>query len=197
MHKVGVTGGIGSGKSVVSHRFAELGAYVFDADVEAKKLIQTNATIKKDLAEEFGNEILDADGSMNLKKLAQHAFASDEAQAVLNAIVHPFVFEEIESRFTRVEQGRKTPLFVVDAALIYESGLDQHLDYVILVTAQYGVRMQRALQRGSLTREEIQQRMNLQFPEETKISMADFVINNNGTEDQLIQQIDSIYRELI
>ena len=87
-------------------------------------------------------------------------------------------------------------LFVVDAALIYESGLDQHLDYVIVVSAQYGARMNRALQRGTLKREDIQQRMDLQLPEESKVQMADFVIDNNGDQKHLSNQVDEIFQEI-
>ena len=85
---------------------------------------------------------------------------------------------------------------MVDAALIYESGLDQHLDYVIVVSVQYGTRMNRALQRGILTREDIQRRINLQLPEESKVQMADFVIDNNGDQEHLSKQVDEIYQEI-
>ena len=91
----------------------------------------------------------------------------------------------------------KYSMFVVDAALIYESGLDQHLDYVIIVTAQYRHRLQHALERGNLSREEVIRRMELQLPEESKVSMADSVINNNGTLQDLKRQVDEIYKELI
>jgi dephospho-CoA kinase len=87
-------------------------------------------------------------------------------------------------------------LFVVDAALIYESGLDQHLDYVIVVSVQYGQRMQRALKRGKLKRGQIQKRMDLQLPEEAKSKMADFIIDNNGSEEDLIKQVGDIYSRI-
>ncbi len=197
MLKVGVTGGIGTGKSVASNRMAQLGAFVFDADTEAKEILRTNKNVQTDLIEEFGTDILNPDGTINEKKLAVTAFANEENQAVLNAIIHPYVFEAIDKKFDELEKQSKTSVFIVDAALIYESGLDQRIDYVIVVTAHYGVRMQRTIQRGRLDRREIQKRMDLQLPEESKIGMSDYVIDNNGTEEDLIKQVDDIYKALI
>lgn len=161
MLKVGVTGGIGTGKSMASRRMAQLGAYVFDADAEAKGILRADKNVQKDLIEEFGTDILNPDGTINEKKLAVTGFANEENQAVLNAIIHPYVFEAIDKKFDELERQNKAPVFIVDAALIYESGLDQHLDYVIVVTAHFALRMQRAIQRGRLDRREIQKRMDL------------------------------------
>ncbi len=196
MLKVGVTGGIGSGKSAASIRMEELGAYRFDADKEAKEILSGNEQVQQDLIEEFSTDILNPDGTVNSKKLARVAFANEENQAVLNAIIHPHVFESIDARYDEVSKKAEAALFVVDAALIYESGLDQHLDYVIVVTVQYGQRMQRVLQRGKLTRDQIQKRMDLQLPEEAKAKMADFIIDNNGSEEDLIRQVDEIYSQI-
>ncbi|MFQ6607859.1 MAG: dephospho-CoA kinase [Fidelibacterota bacterium] len=196
MLKVGVTGGIGSGKSVASIRLEELGAYRFDADKEAKEILRNNEQVQKDLIEEFSSDILSPDRTINPEKLARVAFANEENQAVLNAIIHPHVFDSIDNRYEEVSVKGEATLFVVDAALIYESGLDQHLDYVIVVTAQFGQRMRRALQRGKLTRDQIQKRMDLQLPEEAKAKMADFIIDNNRSEEDLIRQVDEIYSQI-
>lgn len=197
MLRVGITGGIGSGKDVASRRLEQLGAYVFDADYEAKKILKEQEKIQEDLIQEFGSDILNPDGTISERKLARVGFTNEENQAVLNAITHPYVFNEVDMRYETVSQENGAEIFVVNAALIYESGLDQHLDYVIVVTAQYGIRMQRALKRGKLSREEIQKRMDLQLPEESKVRMADFVLDNNGTEEQLISQVDDVYRQLV
>lgn len=199
MLRVGVTGGIGSGKNMVSQRMEELGAYVFDADKEAKKILRENERVQEDLIEELGTDIINPDRTINEKKLAMKGFANEENQTILNAIIHPYVFDEIDARYEAVleEEGDGAPIFIVNAALIYESGLDQHLDYVMVVTVHYGLRMQRALKKGKLTREEIQKRMDLQLPEESKVKMADFVIDNNGTEEQLKEQVDKVYQQLV
>ena len=196
MLKVGITGGIGSGKSAASERMSELGAHVFDADKEAKHILRENEKIQEDLRSEFGTDVIDPDNSINPKKLAKVAFSNEENQSVLNAIVHPYVFDAIDERYEQIKDKDDVPLFVVDAALVYESGLDQHLDYVVVVSAQYGARMNRALHRGTLTREDIQKRMDLQLPEESKVQMADFVIDNNGDTDHLVRQVDEIYQEI-
>ncbi len=197
MLKVGITGGIGSGKSTASERMTELGAYVFDADKEAKQILAENEKIQEDLRNKFGTDLMDADNSINPKKLAKIAFSNEENQSILNAIVHPYVFDAIDERYNQVNERDDVPLFVVDAALVYESGIDQHLDYVVVVSAQYGARMNRALQRGTLMREDIQKRMDLQLPEELKVQMADFVIENIGDRDHLARQVDEIYQEII
>ncbi len=196
MLKVGITGGIGSGKSAASERMAELGAYVFDADKEAKQILAENEKIQEDLRDEFGTDVMDPNDSINPKKLARVAFINEANQSVLNAIIHPYVFNTIDERYDEIKEKDEVTLFVVDAALIYESGLDQHLDYVIVVSAQYGARMNRALQRGTLKREDIQQRMDLQLPEESKVQMADFVIDNNGNQKHLSNQVDEIFQEI-
>lgn len=175
----------------------ELGAYLFDADSEAKIILQENEKVQQELIQEFSTEIIDPDGTINEKKLALKGFANEENQAVLNAITHPYVFDKIDERYETILKEKKFPIFVVNAALIYESGLDQHLDYTIMVTTHYGLRLNRVLKRGKLTRREIQKRMDLQLPEESKIKMADFVIDNNGTKEQLKDQVDSIYKQLI
>lgn len=197
MLKVGITGGIGSGKSLASQHMKELGATVFDADYEAKKILRESGKVQEDLIQEFGSDILNPDRTISERKLAVTGFANEENQAILNAIIHPYVFDEIDRQYESARKKGDSPIFVVDAALIYESGLDQHLDYVIVVTAQYGLRMQRALQKGKLSREEIQKRMDLQLPEESKVGMADFVVDNNGSDEDLVRQVDEIFKELV
>ncbi|MBC8175246.1 MAG: dephospho-CoA kinase [Candidatus Marinimicrobia bacterium] len=196
MLKVGVTGGIGSGKSAVSKRLAELGAYVFDADWEAKKILDENETVQEQLIQEFGTDIQNPDGTINRKKLARKGFSNEENQAILNAIIHPFVFDAIDEVYEKLKKTKKHPIFVVDAALIYESGLDQHLDYVITVIAQYGLRLKRAMSRSNLTREEVVKRMDLQLPDNTKVQMADFIIDNNESEEKLYKQVDEVFHQL-
>ncbi|MFQ5917427.1 MAG: dephospho-CoA kinase [Candidatus Binatia bacterium] len=197
MLRIGITGGIGSGKDAASQRMKELGAFVFDADYEAKKILRENEKVQEDLIQEFGSDILNPDGTISERKLAMVGFANEENQAILNAVIHPYVFDEIDTQYEAEMKRKKAPIFVVNAALVYESGLDQHLDYVIVVTAQYGVRIQRALKRGKLSREQIQKRMDLQLPEETKVKMADFVLDNNGSEEDLIRQVDESFKELV
>ena len=158
MLKIGLTGGIGCGKSTASAVLQELGAYIFEADNEAKSLLTKDETVQSELIAEFGTDIM---------------------------------------QFDKISSKGDATIFVVDGALIYESGYDQHLDYVIVVTALMKNRMERALNRGSLTRQDILQRIDLQWSEEEKMGLADFVIHNDSTEDYLREEITSIYQTIV
>ena len=197
MLRIGLTGGIGTGKSTASKILEKLGAYIFDADKEAKKVLLTNETIKSELISEFGTDIMTGDGNVDNNKLARVAFQDQDHQLTLNTIVHPYVFKEIDKNFDRELDGGKHDIFVVDAALIYESGADTHMDHVIVISALIKTRMERALARETLSREEILKRMDLQWSEEEKIALADFVIHNDGPEKELIKNITDIYKELV
>jgi dephospho-CoA kinase len=196
MLKVGLTGGIGSGKSTASRYLESLGAFVLDADEEAKKLITSNETVQHELISEFGTDIIDGTGRVNKKKLARIAFQDEDHQQRLNSVVHPYIFNLIDKEFNRVFNDKKHGVFIVDAALIYETGFDAHLDYVIVVTAHLKNRMERALGRETLSREEILKRVDFQWPEEEKVNMADFVVHNDGAEAELQKNIESIIKKL-
>lgn len=197
MLKVGITGGIGSGKSTASKYFAKLGAFIFDADTEAKQLIETKETVQNELIEEFGTDIITPQGKIDKSKLARVAFQNEDHQQRLNFVIHPYIFNLIDREFDRVSAGSKYKIFLVDGAMIYESGFDVHLDYVVVVTALLMHRMNRALKRGNLSREEVLKRMDFQLPEEEKVNLADFVIHNDGSESTLKKNIAKIFKKLV
>ncbi len=197
MLRVGLTGGIGSGKSTASNYLRTLGAYVFDADKEAKELIDTNDTVQHELISEFGTDIINIEGQVDKKKLSRVAFQDDDHQERLNAVVHPHVYDLIDASYKKAMNDNKYNIFIVDAALVYESGLHSHLDYVIVVTAQLKFRMERSLSRNTLTREEILKRMDFQWPEEEKVNASDFVIHNDTSEEDLQSKLKEILSKLI
>ena len=197
MLRVGLTGGIGTGKSTASNFFKEIGAFVFDADTEAKNLISANDLVQHELITEFGTDIIDISGQINKKKLSRIAFQDVDHQRQLNSVVHPYVFDLLDKSFDKEFKKGVHEIFIVDGAMIYESGYDVHMDYIIVVTAQLKNRMERALERKTLTREEILKRMEFQWPEEDKVNVADFVIHNDDTEKELNQNIKSIIKKLI
>lgn len=197
MLKVGLTGGLGSGKSTASKFFNSLGAFILDADNAAKKLIESSNKVKDELIKEFGTDIMDANSNVDKKKLARVAFQDEDHQQRLNYVVHPHIHNAIDKSFNEILDQNNHELFIVDAALIYESGYDAHLDYVIVVTAQLKHRMERALNRNTLTRDEILKRIEFQWPEEDKTSLADFVIHNDGTEAELNDQIVELFKKLV
>ena len=152
MLRIGLTGGIGSGKSTASQHFESLGAYLMNADIEAKNLIDTKETVQHELISEFGTDIIDGTGKVNKQKLARVAFQDEDNLYRLNSVVHPYIYDLIDQKFNQVLNVGKHGLFIVDGALIFESGYDAHLDYVIVVTAQLKNRMERALVRQTLSR---------------------------------------------
>ena len=196
MLKVGLTGGIGSGKSSVSALFSDWGSYIFDADSVAKEILNHNETAQGEIIAEFGTDILDGNNSIDKQKLARVAFQDENHQLRLNTIIHPYVFTEIDSKFDIILAKKEHDIFVVDAALIYESGADTHMDYVIVVTSHLRLRTQRVMERGGLTREEFLDRVDLQWPDEDKVHMADFVIHNNGTEKDLLEESKKVFDRL-
>ena len=193
MLKVGLTGGIGSGKSSVSSLFEEWGAYVFDADTIAKDTLNTNETAQGEIIAEFGTDVLNRDGKIEKSKLARIAFQDEDHQLRLNAIIHPYVFAKIDSSFDKIMEKGDHDIFCIDAALIYESAADTHMDYVVVVTSLLRLRTERVMSRGRMTREEFLRRIDLQWPDEDKVNMADFVIHNNGTKEGLVNESKKVY----
>ena len=197
MLKVGLTGGIGTGKSTASTLFKDLGAFIFDADKEAKRLLDTSEIIQKELITEFGTDILNGENKIHRAKLARVSFQDEEHQFILNSIIHPHIFQIIDKSFDKVSAKNKYPVFIVDGALIFESGLNNHLDYTIVITANMKHRMARVLKNSNLKREDVLRRIELQWSDEEKISLADFTLQNNGTEKELKAQIQKVYAKLV
>ena len=196
MLKVGLTGGIGTGKSTASILFKDLGAFIFDADKEAKRLLDTSEIIRKELITEFGTDILNGENKIHRAKLARVSFQDEEHQFILNSIIHPHIFQIIDKSFDKVSVKNKHPVFIVDGALIFESGLNNHLDYTIVITANMKHRMARVLENSNLSREDVLRRIELQWSDEEKVNLADFTLRNYGTEKELKTQIQKVYAEL-
>ena len=196
MLKVGLTGGIGTGKSTASILFKDLGAFIFDADKEAKRLLDTSEIIQKELITEFGTDILNGENKIHRAKLARVSFQDEEHQFILNSIIHPHIFQIIDKSFDKVSAKNKYPVFIVDGALIFESGLNNHLDYTIVITANMKHRMARVLENSNLSREDVLRRIELQWGDEEKVNLADFTLRNDGTEKELKVQIQKVYAKL-
>jgi dephospho-CoA kinase len=197
MLKIGLTGGIGSGKSSVSNILKSWNAHIFDADLVAKKILNHNESAQNEVITEFGTDVIGSKGIIDKKKLSRIVFHDEDHQIKLNAIIHPYVFSEIDEEFETILKKDKNELFVVDAALIYESGADTHMDYVVVVTSHLGLKIERVLAKGELTREEFLKRADLQWPDEEKIQLADFVIQNNGSHEDLLRETKKTYNLLI
>ena len=195
MLKIGLTGGIGSGKSEVSKFFQAWGAYIFDADKEAKHIINTNESAQKEIIKEFGSDVINA--NIDKQKLARVAFQDEFHQLALNSIIHPHVFKKIDSAFEKIQQQNKHNCFVVDAALIYESGADTHMDYVIVITSLLRYRTERVMSRNNMTRDDFLKRVSLQWPDEDKEHMADYIIQNNSDLNNLERESKKIFNSIV
>jgi dephospho-CoA kinase len=191
MLKIGITGGIGSGKSTVARIFEVLGIPVYDADTRAKQLMKEDASLKEALMAAFGTDMY-TDGRLNRSKLAGLVFNDEAKLAQLNAIVHPATIKDAASWM----QQQQAPYALKEAALIFESGSQQGLDYVIGVFAPAALRLQRAMQRDGSTKEQVQTRMSKQVSDNIKMRLCDFTIMND--EQQLvIPQVLAIHEKLV
>ena len=193
MLRIGITGGIGSGKSTVAHVFEVLGIPVYYADREAKKMMNEDEELKQGIMQEFGNAAY-INGILNRQHIASVVFADKEKLRVLNALVHPATIRHGLQWMDR----QNTPYVIKEAALIFESGSQEYLDYVIGVSAPLNVRIQRTMQRDKVTREEVLSRMQNQIQEDIKMRLCDFVIRNDEQELVIVQvmALDKKLREL-
>jgi dephospho-CoA kinase len=182
MLKIGLTGGIGSGKTTVAKVFEVLGIPVYYADDAAKQLMNTNKELQQQLIARFGTETY-TNGELNRKHLASLVFGNKEQTELLNSIVHPVTIADAEQWFAR----QQSPYVVKEAALLFESGAASGLDFVIGVTAPETIRIKRVMDRDGLSAEEIKKRMSNQLDDSMKMRLCDFVIQNNEQEMVLPQ----------
>lgn len=179
---IGLTGGIGSGKTMVAKHIESLGIPVYIADDEAKKLMQTDE-VQAEVAREFGNGII-VGGTVNREKLAQLVFNNPEKLQKLNTIIHPRVKKHFD---IWVKEHKNHPLVVKEAAILFETGGDKYCDAVITVTAPLETRLQRVIERDHTDRGAILKRMNAQFTDEQRIAKSDYIINNISVKDTYLQ----------
>ena len=191
MLKIGLTGGIGSGKSTVAKLFEVLGVPVYYADEAAKRLMNENEELKQNIQSLFGSSVY-TDGKLNRAAMASIVFNDPVKLEELNALVHPATINSANEWL----QQQTTPYAIKEAALIFESGAHQLLDYVIGVQAPAPLRIQRAMQRDHTTREEVLARMSKQVEEEIKMRLCNFVITND--EQQLVTpQVLALHEHLL
>ncbi|MBI3611080.1 MAG: dephospho-CoA kinase [Nitrospirae bacterium] len=194
---VGLTGGIGSGKSQVAQIFKALGAYLIDADELAHEAVQPERPVLKRIVEAFGTEVLNSDGTLDRAKLARLVFADPEKRELLNSIVHPYVFREEERRRKEIAQKDPGAIILFDAALLIETGSDQLMDKVILVTIDRRKQIGRIMKRDGLLREEAVRRIESQMPQAKKKSKADYLIDGGQPLKTIEDQARRIYEELV
>ena len=192
MLKIGITGGIGSGKTTVCKVFETLGIPIYYADDRAKFLMNTDEFLVTEITKLFGEQAYLAKGELNRPHLAAIAFSDKKVLQKLNALVHPVVHQDSEKWFSEQEN---VPYVLKEAALHFETGGYKMLDKMITVFAPKEMRIERVMQRDNRTIEEVEARINNQMPDSEKVKLADFVIYNDGSQS-LIQQIYTVHQVL-
>lgn len=206
MLKVGLTGGIASGKSEVGRMFSALGVFVTDADDIARSLLQPGQPVYQEVVRHFGGGILNPDGSINRPRLAEEAFGGPNQNTAsrveeLNRIVHPAVVQKQEEWMDEVGQAHPQAIAMVEAALIVEAGAAKRFDRLVVVTCRPEQRIQRWAGRMKVddetARQEVTRRMAAQLPDTEKIQAADFVIDNSGSLAETETQVRAVYEKLL
>ena len=192
MLKIGLTGGIGSGKTTVARVLEVLGIPVYYADEAAKDLMNKNELLKQQLIFHFGEATYFEDGQLNRKHLSSIVFANKEKLELLNSLVHPVTIADAQQWFSK----QTSPYVVKEAALLFESGSAEGLDYVIGVTAPATLRIKRVMDRDHVTAEEVKRRMANQLDDGIKMKLCDFVLQNNE-QQLLLPQVIQLHEKLI
>ncbi|MBI3578335.1 MAG: dephospho-CoA kinase [Ignavibacteriales bacterium] len=190
--RIGITGGIGSGKTVVCKLFEQLGVPVLYADEIAKEIMDTNLKAKKLITGLLSTSAYKPDGSLDRAYVASQVFSSKTLQKKLNAIVHPLVEQEIDARIKSYAALGKQSV-IVEAALIYEAGLDRKLDAVVVIDADEKERIDRVAKRDGIPASDIEKRINAQWSSERKLDKADYVLRNNGSLQDLETNVRFLY----
>ena len=193
---VGLTGGVASGKSVVSRILKEEGAYLIDADQIARELVQPRTSAWEELVKVFGKEILQKDGSIHRKQLAAKVFSDPKQRDLLNRTLHPRIKEEMGRRLKAIGQKDPEAIVLIDAPLLVETGNHREMDKVIVVISTEAQQIARLREREGMDQEEARRIMASQIATEEKVKVADFVIRNEGSLEETERRAREVFQEL-
>ncbi len=196
MLRVGLTGSIGVGKSFVAAVFAELGCYVLDADQTAREVVAKKTPGLRAVVEAFGEGILREDETLDRARLGAIVFADESKRALLNSILHPFIFAAQDEQLRRWERQDPLGIGVIDAALMIESGGYTRFDKLIVVHCRPEIQLQRLIARDNLTCEEAERRIAAQMPQAEKLRYADYRIDSSDGFDGAREQTENVYHQL-
>jgi dephospho-CoA kinase len=193
---VGLTGGVASGKTAVSQILKEEGAYIINADQIARELVLPHKPAWSELIRAFGQEILQEDGSIQRKKLADKVFADPKQRKLLNQILHPRIKEEMDRRAKEIGEKDPEAIVVIDAPLIIELGDHREMDKLIVVTSTQPQQIERLKDRDGTNPEEALRIVSSQMPLKEKLNFADYVIRNEGSMEEMKKRAKEIFQEL-
>ena len=196
MLKVGLTGGLASGKSFVGEALANLGCHLIEADELGHQVLLPGAEAYDTVIHEFGEEIVDQDRFIDRRKLSALVFDKPEMLRKLSSLVHPPVIARQNRMVDEIAQQDPKAIVVVAAAILVETGSYKRFDRLIVVVCTPEQQMERALKRGTYTREEVQARLSRQLPLEEKLRVADYVIDTSGTKENTLEQVRAVYGSL-
>ena len=193
---IGLTGGMGSGKSLAASFFQELGAFIIDSDVICRKLVEPGQPALQEIVESFGRDIIDITGNLNRQKLGQLVFCDHEKKDMLEKILHPKVFAREQTIYKTIYKNNPKALVIVDAALLIESGNYMKMDKVIVINANEETRIKRILSLGKWNYAEVVARLNNQMSNVDRINYADFVLENSHEKANLKEQVIRLHTKL-
>ena len=196
MFIVGLTGGIASGKSLVTRVLRDLGAHIIDADKIVHDLLAPGQDTCREVVGHFGKEVQLPDGSIDRRKLGDIIFNHPEERAWLNQCIHPRVFEAYNHQVRHLSERQPDAIVIMDAALLIETGYHKHMDRLIVVYADQKAQMKRLMERDRFTLEQAMARISSQMPLDEKRKYADFVIENTGTREATEQQTREVFAKL-
>lgn len=188
--KIAITGNIGSGKSLICKIFNHLGINTFHSDEETKKLYFI-PEVKKEIINQFGEEVYFSDGSLNKKLLSYHLFQNEKALMFIESLLYP----KLNQVFDEWCEKQTSDFVLFESAILFEKNFDDQFDKIIFITAPEDVRLKRAMQRDRCDEENVRSRMRLQWNEDLKIGKSDYIINNDGVE-MLIPQVIKIFKDI-
>ena len=193
---VGITGGMGSGKTLAAAIFLEFGAYILDADIICRKLVEPGQPALKEISKSFCKNIINKFGNIDRKKLAQIIFSDSKKKKELENILHPRVFEFEKLEYENICQKDPKALVIIDAALLIESGNYIRMDKVIVINTDRNTRIERVIARSSWERDEVVARIDNQMPIKEKMKYADFVLDNFSDKISLRKKVKDLYEKL-
>lgn len=195
MKRIGLTGGIASGKSTVSAILQELGVPVIDADAVNKELAKKGGKVWQAIYDHFGSSYFLQDGEMDRKALGDYIFSNREAREAINRITHPIIQREMEDILNKIKEEQNPPLAVLDVPLLYESGWNHYVDEAWVVAVPKELQIRRLIERDSLTREQAMIRINSQMSLQEKCRLADRVIDNSRSIQHTREQVVKLVKD--
>jgi dephospho-CoA kinase len=196
MLRVGLTGGLASGKTFVGHALRDLGCYLIEADELGHEVLLPGAEAYDAVIHAFGDEILDQDRHIDRHKLGELVFGQPELLAKLSSLVHPPVAQRQAQAMAGIAQADPAAIVVVEAAILVETGSYKKFDRLIVVVCTLEQQMERAMKRGAYTKQEVLARLSRQLPLEEKLRVANYVIDTSGTKENTLEQVRAVYGSL-